>query len=385
MSCPRCRRGSGAPTWRLVSTLLALVVLTGCGKGSSPEAGGGPPAMGVEIQVLDLHPVERTTEYIATIKSRRSTTIKPQVEGFIRRIAVKSGDTVREGALLVDIDSGQQRAAVASLESLRAARAADLDFATQQAARQKTRFEAGAASAQELEWAETTRRSAAAQLEAIEEQIEEQRVGLAYYRVTAPASGIVGDIPVRVGDRVTESSELTTIDGAEGLEMYVHVPVRMAADLREGLRLRLLDDQGELITETQVDFVSRQVDDLTQTVLVKAPVPAGMPLRHEQFVRAELVWSADPGLTVPVTAVSRIGGSHFAYVAQDEQGKTVARQRALRVGPIVGNEYVLLSGLEPGDRLIVSGVQKIGDGVPVDPRPAAAGPVMPPAAPAARG
>jgi RND family efflux transporter MFP subunit len=328
--------------------------------------------MAVETVTLQPTPIERATEYIATLKSRRSMTLQPMVEGIITRIAVRSGDRVRAGAPVLEIDSSRQRASVASLESLRAARVADLDYARREAERQRALLKAGAASAQESEQAETALETAEAQLRAVEEQVQEQTVELAYYSVTAPTAGVIGDVPVRVGDRVTDSTVLTTIDTGGGLELYIYVPVRNAGELAPGLAVRVVDDAGEVQAETAIDFVSPQVDENTQTVLAKAPLPDAASFRNEQQVRARIVWSEEPGLRVPVVAVSRIGGQFFAFVAEDEEGGPVARQRGVRLGPIVGNDYILLDGLAPGERLIVSGIQKVRDGAAVDPKPQAA-------------
>lgn len=327
------------------------------------------PPMGVEYLTLEPRPVERTTEYVGTVKSRRSTNVQPQVEGTITHIAVRSGDRVTAGNLLVEIDSSRQKAAVASLESIRLAREADLEYARQQAERQRLLLAAGAVSKQETEQAEAAFRTAEAQLHSIDELIEEGRVLLHYHQVTAPTSGIVGDVPVRVGDRATTSTILTTIDASESLELYVHVPAQQAAGLRAGLPVRIVDDSGAVLATTSIDFVSSQVDERTQTILAKASIPAGQNLRTEQFVRTIVIWSDDPGLTVPLVAVSRVNGVFFAFVAEEVDGRTVAKQRALTLGPLVGNDYVLLSGLAAGERLIVSGVQKIGDGAPVNPTP----------------
>lgn len=349
--------------------LLLSALLAACNGAASGTAGAqqGPPmAMGVEAITLTPTTVERSSEYIATVKSRRSTTIQPQVEGFITSILARPGQRVGRGAVLMQIDAGRQQAAVASLESVRAAREADMQFARQQADRMKTLYEAGAVSQQEFEQATTAVQTTQAQLRAIDAQIREQQVELGYHRVTAPTAGIVGDIPVRVGDRVTRSTMLTTIDEASGLELYINVPVGQAPNLADGQTVRVIDNDGETLATTTVNFVSPSVDTATQSVLVKAPLEAGGPFRTDQFVRARLVWSNAPGLTVPLVAVTRINGQHFVYtVVQGEGETTVARQRAIEVGPMVGNDYVVLSGLEAGEQLIVSGVQKIRDGAPV--------------------
>ena len=353
---------------RLAAVMAVIACLAACGNGGA--AADGPPAammaMGVEAVTLAPKPVERATEYVATVRSRRSTTIQPQVEGFITAIMVRPGQRVGRGTPLIQIDAGRQQAAVASLESLRAAREADLAFARQQAERMKTLYEAGAVSQQEHEQATTAVQTTSAQLKAVESQIREQQVELGYHRVTAPTAGIVGDIPVRVGDRVTRSTELTTIDESAGLELYINVPVVQATALNTGMLVRIVDDEGKPLTSSKVNFVSSTVDPSTQSVLVKAPLDSTAPFRTDQLVRVRLIWANEASLTVPLVAVTRINGQHFVYVAEKGEGDVVvARQRAVQLGPIIENDYVVLSGLREGEQLIVSGVQKIGDGVPV--------------------
>ena len=346
---------------RLVTGLALLAAACG-GKGGPP---GGSFAMPVEVVTLAERPVEQASEFVGTIRSRASTTVQPQVEGFVTRILVRSGDRVRPGTPLMTIDASKQRAAVAGLVSQRAAREADYQYAKQQAERMKKLLDAGAASKAELEQAQTALETSEAQMRAMDAQIREQRVELGYHQVTAPTAGVVGDIPVRVGDSVTRSTALTTIDQNAGLEVYVNVPVQEAQNLKEGLPVHLMDDRGNVLSTTSVSFVSPSVDPATQSVLAKALVPGG-GFRTDQYVRARVVWTEAPALTAPVVALNRINGVYFAFVAEPgEGGQTVARQRAVVPGPMVGNDYVVRSGLKAGEKLIVSGVQKIRDGAPV--------------------
>jgi RND family efflux transporter MFP subunit len=361
---------------RLLAALLASVAVAGC-RGQQAAGRGGPPPMPVEVVTLAEQPVEQTTEFVGTVKSRRSTTVQPQVEGFVTRILVRSGDRVRPGSALMDIDAGMQQAAVANLESQRVARQADVQYARMQATRMKKLLEAGASSQAEMEQAQTALQTSEAQLKAVEAQIREQRVALAYHRVTAPVAGVVGDVPVRVGDSVTKSTVLTTIDQNAGLEVYINVPVQEAQNLRIGLPVQLVDDGGQVFTTTKVSFVSPSVDNATQSVLAKAVLDPPGQFRTDQFARARIVWTEAPALTVPVVALNRINGQFFAYVAEPgDGGAMVARQRSVEPGAVVGNDYVVKSGLKPGEKLIVSGVQKIRDGAPVTvgtPAPAPAG------------
>jgi RND family efflux transporter MFP subunit len=367
-----------------VAALVSAAGLAACGGGGAAGSASGPPAVPVEAVTLAEHPVEQTTDYVGTVKSRRSTNVKPQVEGFVTRILVQSGDRVQPGAALMQIDPSMQQAAVSNLESVRAAREADLRYAQQDSGRLQKLFDAGASSRSELEQAQTALSNADAQLKAIEAQIRQQKVSLAYYGVTAPTAGVVGDIPVRVGDSVTRSTVLTTIDQNAGLEVYISVPVQQAAVLRVGLPVHLLDDRGQVASTEKISFVAPSVDPETQSVLAKASMEKPGAFRTEQFVRCRIGWTKAPALTVPLVAVNRINGQFFAYVVESgEGGREVARQRAIETGAVVGNDYVVRSGLKAGEKLIVAGVQKIGDGVPVKVSPAGASPA--PASPGAPG
>jgi RND family efflux transporter MFP subunit len=322
----------------------------------------------MDVSAISLAPkaIAQTSEYVATIRSLRSTTIQPQVEGIVRQILVKAGDMVREGQPLLQIDPDKQQATVVTTESQRVAREADVAYAAQQLARMQKLFDVGAVSRAELEQAETAEKTARAQLDTVAAQIRETQVELQYYRVVSPTAGIVGDVAVRAGDRVTPSTVITTIDQASSLEAYVNVPLERAIDLRPGLTVELLDPQGEVITSDPVTFIAPRADDATQSVLVKATLrrpPAS--LRVMQYLRARLIWSNQPRLTVPVVALNRINGQFFAFVVESGPQGQVARQKPVAVGEVVGDEYVVTSGLAEGDRVIVSNIQKLGDGAPV--------------------
>ena len=165
----------------------------------------------------------------------RSTTIKPQIDGQITQIFVKSGDRVAQGARLMQIDPQRQQAAVSSQEAERAAREANVAYARQQQQRANELFAAGAISKQELEQAQTALRTAEASLQSLQAQVQQQQVQLRYYTISAPTSGIVADVPARVGMQVSTSTVLTTIEQNDTLEVYVSVPVERAGDLKTGL------------------------------------------------------------------------------------------------------------------------------------------------------
>jgi multidrug efflux pump subunit AcrA (membrane-fusion protein) len=147
------------------------------------------------------------------------------------------------------------------------------------------------------------------------------------------------------------------------------VPIDRSPDLRLGLPVQILDADGKVLATNPVTFVAPRVDDATQTVLIKSLLREVPPaVRTQQFVRARIVWRTTDGVTVPLTAVTRINGKYFCFVVGKSNNGTVARQRPIEVGELVGNDYVIISGLSAGEQVIVSGIQKLGEGVPVKPQ-----------------
>jgi len=349
----------------------AIVATIGCSSkaAQNPQA-GGMPAMPVKVLEAKAVPVNDASEYVATLKSRDSAVIMPQVEGQITQIFVHSGDKVAAGDALMEIDPLKQQATVKSQESARAAQQAQLNLAKQQYERAQGLSAAGVVSKQDLDQAKATLDAAQAQMDALDAQVREQQVQLHYFKVVAPRGGIVGDIPVRVGDRVTTSTQLTTVDQPGSLEAYVYVPIERSSQLKMDLPLQVLDSNGKVLADTRVSFISPQVDNTTQTVLVKARIANGNDaLRQSQFIRARVVWGTHQNPEVPILAVSRLAGQYFAFVAESQNGGAyVAKQRPLTIGETVGNNYEVRDGIKPGDKVIISGTQFLLDGAPVIPQ-----------------
>jgi len=226
------------------------------------------------VKVLEARavPVSDATEYVATVKSRDSAVIMPQVEGQVTQIFVHSGERVEAGAAMMEIDPLKQQATVKSQESSRAAQQANLNWTKQQYERAQGLFAAGVVSKQDLDQAKSAMDAAQAQMDSLDSQVREQEVQLHYYKVMAPRGGIVGDIPVRVGDRVTVSTQLTTVDQPGSLEAYVYVPIEHSTQLKMNLPVQIIDSEGKVLADTRISFISPQVDNSTQTVLVKARI-----------------------------------------------------------------------------------------------------------------
>jgi RND family efflux transporter MFP subunit len=359
-----------APVIELLALIALGVSAASCGggaaKGAAPPAGGGMP---VKVQVTRSESVSDTTEYVATLKSRDSAVIMPEVEGRITHIYVHSGDRVSAGSQLMQIDPSKQEATVNSNEQNRAAQIAALQYAKQQYARTNSLAAAGVVSKQELDQAKSALDASQAQLGSLDAQVQQQQVQLRYYKVIASSSGIVGDIPVRVGDRVITSTMLTTVDKPGGLEAYIYVPIERSSQLKLNMPVQIVDSSGKAIADSRISFISPEVDNTTQSVLVKARIANNNDkLRTAQFIRARVVWKTQQAPVVPILAVSRIGGQYFVFVAEDQNGKVVAHQKPLQVGDMVGNDYAVLDGIKVGDKVIVSGTEFLVDGMPVIPQ-----------------
>jgi RND family efflux transporter MFP subunit len=355
------------PVWIAPGLSLAMLALTACAKSAPPQA--APQAMPVQTQTISAAPVPQYDEYVSTIKSRRSATINPQVDGNLVRIYVHSGDRVKTGQVMMEIDPAKQEATVSSSKATEQQKLAVFQYNQIEVERQRKLFEQGVSSRDAFDQAEQSYKNSQADYDSAVATTQSQRKQLGYYHIAAPFDGIVGDVPPHLGDYVSPTTLLTTVDENRDLEAYIYIPTERVTQIRRGLPVVILDNQENVLEHSTIDFVSPQVDDQLQGILVKAPVHTDLgKLRNLQQIKARVVWKTDSIPVVPVLAVIRLGGQTFVYVATAGQGgKYVAKQRPITVGDTVGNDYAVLSGLQNGEKVIVSGTQFLIDGAPVQP------------------
>jgi len=353
--------------------------------------------------------VQQSSEYEAMLKSRKSISLYPQVDGHITKIFVQAGQEVKPGTRLLEIDPLKQTASVESyieakqsakadlenalntlrsLEASRVSRLSNLKYASQQHSRYLTLQAQGAVAKSDLDQWTNQAEAAQADLDNVEAQIKAQeatvkkleravaqaeanlrtqRVQLGYYTVTAPFQGTVGDIPVKLGDYVTPASKLTNVTQNKLLEAYINVPTERVSDISKGTPVLLLSHTEQQIGLGKVFFIAPNVDENNQSVLVKAAINNEHgTLRADQIVHAKIIWKTLPGFLVPTQAVSRSGGQEFVFIIEkNSDGRLVARQVPVKLGDVQDNSYQVVSGLKTGDKLIVSGVQNLSDGAPV--------------------
>lgn len=344
-----------------------VLALAGC-KSAAPPAAPPPQAMPVQVAPVTFSPVPQSSTYVATIKSRRSATMQPQVDGNLVKIFVKSGDVVKAGQVLMRIDPLKQVATVQSQQGTQAQKKAVYDYSKIEVDRQRKLFEAGVVSRDAFDQANQAYENAKGDYESNQALTNTQREQLAYYDIRAPFNGIVGDIPVHLGDYVTPTTLLTTVDENADLEAYIYVPTEQASLVRRGLPVEILDTAGNSLAKSTISFLSPQVDNGLQSILAKAEIPrTAQLLRNQQLVKARVTWSTAPAPVVPVLAVSLVGGQSFVFVATPKGDGYFAHQIPVTVGETVGNNYPVLSGLKQGDKVILSGLQFLQEGAPVKP------------------
>lgn len=399
--------------WSAVLTALFVALvgfgLSGCGKAPAP-AGFGGQAMPVKVAEVKAGTITEASVYTGLVKSRRSVTLSPQVDGQISRIFVQPGEHVLAGRPLLEIAPDRQAASVSSfeaasdttaqdvhaakstlrsLEAQKVAKTSNVKLAQQKLERYSTLWQSGAVSKQEADEKQNALDTAKAELISTEAQIaaqqstvskmqkqldqssanvRQQKVQLQYYTIRAPFAGTVGDIPVRIGSYVNPQTVLTNVTENRPLEIYVNVPVEKAAQIKMESPIELLDAKGKTFGVSSVFFIAPSVHTETQTVLVKARYDnSGNNLRADQLVNARVIWSQRPGVFVPTTAVSHQSGESFLFLADNSKDGYKAHQIPVKLGEIEGENYQVISGVSAGAKIITSGIQNLADGVPVNP------------------
>ncbi len=396
---------------RTAAVLACVAFAGGCAPGGASIAQRSQE-MPVELVSLESKPVQETSTYVGTLKSRHSVALQPQVAGHITEIYARSGDLVQQGAPIMQIDAQKEaetlnsslaaqesnraqrdnaQATLKSLEADRESKIANLKFAEQQYDRYNFLYGQGAVSKENVDQYANRLQVARAELSGAEAQIKaqqaaidraafalkqssastkEEKVQLQYYTVRAPFNGIIGDVPVRIGEYATTSTTLTTVTQNQPLEVYIEIPADRAVHLKKGMNIEILDPAGATVGDGNIFFISPRVNSDTQSILVKALYANPKDqLRSDEMVTTRVIWDTRPRLLVPTTAVSHLSGQDFVFVAQNEgSNKLIARQKPVQLGDIHENAYLVERGVKPGDKIVVSGIQLLSDGLPIVPK-----------------
>ncbi|QDE86666.1 efflux RND transporter periplasmic adaptor subunit [Myxococcus xanthus] len=357
-------------TW---STGLAVLLLAGCrSQGDSGPQGGQAATnqpMPVEVERLVPAEVRESNEYLGALISRSSITVYPQVAGYVKAIPLEPGARVEQGEVLLVVDPRRESAGLRATQAQQAAAMAQREYAQQTRKRSEQLLKEGLQSRQDYDQAVAQALQAEASARAIEAQVQAQEVQLGFYEVSAPFAGIVGDYPVNVGDFVTQQTALTTLDQSNTLELSVQIPVERAGTVRVGTTpVEVLDPEGRLVVSAPVFFVAPTPNATTQLVEIRGVFENTVGLRAGQFVRARVVYATREALRVPTSAVTRISSQSFVFVVQDSDAGTVAQRAPVSLGLVSGNDYEVTGGLDAGTPVVLSGIQMLRDGQPIQPK-----------------
>ncbi|MDX1577654.1 MAG: efflux RND transporter periplasmic adaptor subunit [Gemmatimonadota bacterium] len=347
------------------ATLLSAGLVAGCGSGEAEGAsgggppggaGGGPPAIPVDVATATRDTAREEVVATGEIEALQAIEVQPEVEGRIVEIRFREGAEVGRGAALFKIDDAELEARVARLE-------AERDLARQALGRTRTLLEQGAASRAELEAAEARARSTQAELDL--EQIRLERTV-----VRAPFSGVVGERLVSLGDYVTTSTPLVTLQSVDPQRAAFDVPERYARDLALGQEVQFeVAAVPDRAFTGIVDFVDPRVRLPGRTILIKARVPnPDRTLRAGMFIEARLATSVRPdAVWVPEEAVVTLDRGVFVWVLGAE-GQVF--RRPVEVGIRRPGQAEIRSGVEAGEQVVVAGMERLQEGARVMPRQA---------------
>jgi membrane fusion protein (multidrug efflux system) len=364
------------------AALVFAGLLTGGCQGEEAQVAAAPPE--VQVANIEHRDVPVVIELVGQTKGAQDVEIRARVEGFVDDVAFQEGTLVRKGQLLYRIDPKPFEATLANAKA---------DLATWQARWAKTendvkRLEPLAAkqavSQQELDDAVATREAAQAQVEAQNASVDKARLDLGYTSVTSPINGLVGTTLVRAGALVGrgESTLLTTISQIDPILFTAGISeaeylrlARRADELRrqrggQPVPVDLLLADGTVHPEKgRLDAIERAVDTTTGTLSLQFRFanPMGL-LRPGQYGRVRFVLETKPdALLVPQRAVQELQNLYNVYVVGPDNKLAV---KTVNVGPRVGALWVIEKGLEPGDRVVVEGAQRLRPGTVVTPKAA---------------
>lgn len=347
----------------LFALTSAGLLLAGCSKEAPAPA--APAPLPVETVVAESTDEPRWIEQLGQAESGQGVEVRAQVGGILTELHYREGEAVKAGDVLFTIDEAPYRARLNAAASARRKAEVDLSQAERELRRTAALFKSGAASAKERDDALSGRDQAKSLLAEAEATEKDAAINLEWTKVRAPASGVAARSVLNPGALVTASTTLlTTITQLDRVRVSFAPSDRdlKGANVTLENRVVLLNADG---TETPValDYVAQEIDPALGTRLMRVRLPETSRVLPGEFVRVRLMVDTDRNVfRIPQKAVVQLpDGSYAVYVA--ENGKAV--QRVVTVGLWSGSDWIVRTGLKPGDRVITNQLLKLQDGAAV--------------------
>jgi membrane fusion protein (multidrug efflux system) len=360
---------------------VATVGLTACGQ---KETAGPPPPPEVLVTEATTRDVPVYREWIGTLDGSENAEIRARVTGYLIKRNYQEGSLVKKGDVLFEIDPRPFQAALEEAKS-KLDEAIASQVATQaEADRSKDLFQKKAISEKEYINKTQLNESALSKIAALKANVDQAQLNLHFCNIQSPVDGIAGIAQAQVGDLVggANNSVLTSVSTLDPMKIvfpvsesdYLAAAQRIEQTLSKPLDQRqesielILADGKPFANKARLLSVDRQVNAATGTILVTALVAnPGNILRPGFFARARIVAKTlKDAVVVPQRAVSEIQGSYqLGIVTSDNK----AEIRPVQVGDRIGADWVITSGLKPGEKVVVEGLQKLKAGAPVVAKP----------------
>lgn len=360
--------------YKLSLILGAFLVLSGCGdKQAGGDAAMQMPPPGVEVVTLSTQTVELTDLLPARVSAFRSAEIRPQVNGIITKRYFEEGAIVAKGDKLYQIDPSLYQAQLESAQAQLAVAEANAYSAKLKADRYKKLSKNSSISQQELDDSEALAKQTQAQVKAAQAAVRSAKVNLSYTEITAPISGIISRSNITEGALVSaqQANPLTIIRQISPVYVDIQRPAASLMSMKDPALSRditiELDDGSEHKETGHLQFADVSVDPTTGTVNVRALFDnEDSSLLPGMFVRAKVPSThIEEALMVPQRAVIRQANSvTTALVVNDEN---IAELRVVVVTRAINDQWLVKSGLKAGERVVVTGLQKVQTGSPVTP------------------
>ena len=363
--------------WVLV---LVLAVLSGVQVGWAQDKSTAPAPPEVEVMTVVQKDVPVYGEWVASLDGLVNATIQAQVQGYLLKQDYKEGDYVTKGSLLFEIDPRPFQATVDETQAVLAKHEAVLKTYQATLKRIIPLAKANAVSQKDKDDAVGAVQAAEAQVLAAKASYKKALLDLGFCKITSPIDGIAGIANAQIGDLVgtAQKQVLTTVSTVNPIKAYVSLSETeyLAAAKRRGeaattapdIPLELVLADGTTWKHPgKISFADRQVDPTTGTLKVAAvfPNPDNF-LRPGQFAKVRALTKTEVGaLLVPQRAVSELQGRYQVAVVDSDN---VVRLKTVKVGERMDNMWVILQGLNPGDKVVSEGLMKVREGIKVTPK-----------------
>jgi membrane fusion protein (multidrug efflux system) len=358
--------------WFSAIGLLGVAVFAGC----TTKSAAPPPPPAVTVAPVLQRDISIHQEWVGTMAGNTDADIRPKVEGFLQTRLYTEGSLVNKGQAMFQLDQRQAVAALqqaeGQLEQARALQAqAEIDVK-----RYTPLVAERAVSQADLDKALSMQRSGAAQVQAAQAAVDNAKLNRGWTTVTSPISGIAGIAKVGIGDLMTPNTVMATVSTVDPIYVDFSISeqdylrfVKAGTGGKAGADLELmLGDGSKFEHRGHALLVNREVDSRTGTIQVRAEFPnPGNVLRPGQYARIRAITDERRNaLLIPQKAISELQGVYQVGVVDADNKVTI---RAVKPGPQFGDMWVIESGLQPQDKVVVDGLQRIRDGMTVAPTP----------------